>query len=72
MAQLIESEVICEGRYRIQSIKGVGRQRRRIIEIEDIERGVRFHGPAVKLERMMEKLRAHPMDKIVRLLCGRT
>lgn len=52
MAQLIESRFICDGRYRIHSIKAVGRHRARIIEIEDVDRGLRFHGSASKLDRL--------------------
>jgi hypothetical protein len=70
MAQLIESQFICDGRYRIQTIKALGRQRARIIEIEDVDRGVRFHGTALKLERMAARLRAQPLANIARLLRG--
>jgi hypothetical protein len=70
VAQAIESQFICDGRYRIQSIKALGRQRARIIEIEDVDRGVRFHGTALKLERMAAKLRAQPLLNIARLIRG--
>ena len=53
MAQVIESRFICDGRYRIQSISAVGRQRGRIIEIEDVDRRERFHGTASKLDRLV-------------------
>ena len=56
MAQLIESRFICDGRYRVQSINAVGRHRARIIEIEDIDRRARFHGPASKLDRLVLSL----------------
>jgi hypothetical protein len=58
MAQVIESRFICDGRYRIQSINAVGRHRGRIIEIEDVDRRERFHGPASKLDRLALKLLA--------------
>jgi hypothetical protein len=60
MAQVIESRFICDGRYRIQSIKALGRHRGRIIEIEDVDRRLRFHGTASKLEQMASKLHAQP------------
>jgi len=56
MAQLIESRFICDGRYRIHSINAVGRHRGRIIEIEDVDRRARFHGPASKLARLVLRL----------------
>lgn len=69
MGQAIETEFICDGRYRIHSIKAIGRQRGRIIEIEDIEAQRRFHGPPSKLEEMALKLRVRPsfdMAKFIR------
>jgi hypothetical protein len=56
MAQLIESRFICDGRYRIHFINAVGRHRGRIIEIEDIDRRERFHGPASTLHRRLLNL----------------
>ena len=56
MAQVIESRFICDGRYRVQSINTVGRHRARIIEIEDVDRRLRFHGPASKLDRLVLRL----------------
>ena len=56
MAQLIESRFICDGRYRIHSINAVGRHPARIIEIEDVDRCLRFHGPAPKLDRLALRL----------------
>ncbi|SEP51481.1 hypothetical protein SAMN02990966_08007 [Rhodospirillales bacterium URHD0017] len=56
MAQVIETRFVCDGRYRIQSINAVGRRRGRIIEIEDVDRRERFHGPASKLDRLVLKL----------------
>jgi hypothetical protein len=60
MAQAIETEIICDGRYRIQSIKAIGRRRGRIIEIEDIDCRLQYHGTASKLTQMASKLRARP------------
>lgn len=61
MAQAIESRFICDGRYRIHWIKASGRHRARIIEIEDVDRRLRYHGTASKLEKMASKLRAQPL-----------
>ena len=68
MAQTIESQFICEGRYRIHSINTLGRQRGRIIEIEDVDRQVRIHGTASKLEQMASRLRAHPFVDMAKFL----
>jgi hypothetical protein len=51
MAQTIVSWFICDGRYRVHAINAVGRQSAKIIEIEDIDSGERFHGSARRLER---------------------
>ena len=56
MAQTIVSWFICDGRYRVHAIKTVGRQSARIIEIEDIDSGERFHGSAQKLQRLFQSL----------------
>ena len=42
MARLIESWFICDGRYRIHSVKPVGSHPERIIEIEDVDSRKRF------------------------------
>ena len=56
MAQVIESRFVLDGRYRIQSIKAVGRHRARIIEIEDVDRRQRIHGTASALDRLVLRL----------------
>jgi hypothetical protein len=56
MAQTIVSWFICDGRYRVHAINAVGRQSARIIEIEDIDSGERFHGSARRLERLFLSL----------------
>jgi hypothetical protein len=68
MAQAIESRFICDGRYRIQWIKPLGRHRGRIIEIEDVGHRLRFHGPAAKLEQMALKFRAPPLVSLGKVL----
>ena len=70
MGQAIKTEFICDGRYRIHSIKAFGRQRGRIIEIEDVDLQRRFHGTASKMEQMALKLRTHPLADMARFLRG--
>jgi hypothetical protein len=52
MAQAITSWLICEGRFRVHAINAIGRRQARIIEIEEVDSGERFHGSARKLERL--------------------
>ena len=52
MARVIESWFICDGRYRIHSVKPVGAHPERIIEIEDVDCRKRFHGSGADLERL--------------------
>ena len=52
MARAIETWFICDGRYRILSVKPVGRHPERIIEIEDVDGRKRFHGSGADLERL--------------------
>lgn len=56
MAQAIEDWSICDGKYRIQAIGPVGRRRGRIIEIEEVDSGERFHGSANRLEKLIQML----------------
>ena len=71
MGQAIDTEFICDGRYRIHSIKAVGRQRARIIEIEDVDLQKRFHGSAAKMEQAAAKLRALPHANMARFIRSR-
>jgi len=57
MAQAIEDLFICDGRYRVHAINAAGRRRGRIIEIEEVDTGERFHGSARRLEKLMLTLR---------------
>jgi hypothetical protein len=52
MAQAVTSWFICDGKFRVQAINALGRRRARIIEIEEVDSGERFHGSARKLERL--------------------
>ena len=56
MAQLVVSWFICDGRFRVHAINAVGRRHARIIEIEEVDSGERFHGSARKLERLFVTL----------------
>jgi hypothetical protein len=52
MAQAITSWLICDGKFRVHAINAIGRRRARIIEIEEVDSGERFHGSARKLQRL--------------------
>jgi hypothetical protein len=62
MAQAIEDWLICDGRYRVHAIGPLGRRRSRIIEIEEVDTGERFHGSAKRLEKLMQALRRSTND----------
>jgi hypothetical protein len=57
MAQLIVSWLVGGGRFRIHAINAVGRRRGRIIEVEEVDTGERFHGSRRRLERLVQTLR---------------
>ena len=57
MAQLIVSWFVDGGRFRVHAINSVGRRKGRIIEVEEVETGERFHGSARRLERLVQTLR---------------
>jgi hypothetical protein len=54
MAQTITSWFICDGRYRVDAINAVGRRSARIIEIEDVDSGERFHGSSRRLQHLFQ------------------
>ena len=68
MAQKMVSFFICDGRFRVHAINAVGRRRGRIIEVEEVDTGERFHGSAGRLERLVRKLSASGGDMNVRAL----
>jgi hypothetical protein len=41
----------------VHAINAVGRRKGRIIEIEEVDTGERFHGSARRLERLVQALR---------------
>ena len=56
MAQAITSWFISDGRFRVHAINALGRRGARIVEIEDVDTGERFHGSARKLQSMFQSL----------------
>jgi hypothetical protein len=46
MAQQIVSWFVSDGRFRVHAINAVGRRKGRIIEVEEVDSGERFHGAA--------------------------
>ena len=57
MAQLMVSWFIYDGAIRVHAINTVGRRNGRIIEVEVVDTGERFHGSARRLERLVHRLR---------------
>ena len=57
MAQLMVSWFIYDGAIRVHAINGVGRRKGRIIEVEVVDTGERFHGSARRLDRLVQRLR---------------
>jgi hypothetical protein len=57
MAQSVVSWFIYDGAIRVHAINAVGRRKGRIIEVEEVETGERFHGSARRLERLVHTLR---------------
>jgi hypothetical protein len=57
MAQLIVSWMVSDGSFRVHAINAVGRRKGRIIEVEVVETGERFHGSPRRLERLVQRLR---------------
>ena len=56
MAQLVVSWFICDGRFRVHAINAAGRRSARIIEIENVDTGERFHGNPRMLQRLFQAL----------------
>jgi hypothetical protein len=57
MAQLIMSWLVSDGSFRVHAINAAGRRKGRIIEVEVVETGERFHGSRRRLERLVHTLR---------------
>ena len=56
MAQLVVSWFIYDGAVRVHAINAVGRRKGRIIEVEVVDTGERFHGSARRLTRLVHTL----------------
>ncbi len=56
MAQLVVSWFISDGRFRVHAINAAGRRSARIIEIENVDTGERFHGNPRMLQRLEQAL----------------
>jgi hypothetical protein len=67
MAQAITSWFICDGRFRVHAIDAVGRRRARIIEIEHVDSGERFHGSPRRLQRLFQGLGSADVGELVNL-----
>jgi hypothetical protein len=65
MAQAITSWLICDGRFLVHAISAVGRRRAKFVEIEEVDTGERFHGPARKLERLFLSLGSAASGELV-------
>ena len=57
MAQSVVSWSIYDGAIRVHAINPVGRRKGRIIEVEVVDTGERFHGSARRLARLVQALR---------------
>jgi hypothetical protein len=62
VAQFLMSWLLVGGRFRIHAINGVGRRKGRIIEVEVIATGERFHGSARRMERLVRALQGSDDD----------
>jgi hypothetical protein len=56
--QLMVSWLICDGAFRVHAINAVGRREGRIIEVEEVDTGERFHGSHRRLDRLVQTLRS--------------
>jgi hypothetical protein len=63
VAQFLMSWLLVGGRFRIHAIKGVGRRNGRIIEVEVIATGERFHGSARRMKRLVRALQGSDEDR---------
>jgi hypothetical protein len=56
MAQLVVSWFVSDGRFRVHAVNAVGRRKGRIIEVEEVDTGERFHGSPRRLARLVDLL----------------
>ena len=59
MAQVVVSWFIYDGAIRVHAINAVGRRKGRVIEVEVVDTGEKFHGSARRLERLVHRLRRY-------------
>jgi hypothetical protein len=63
VAQFLMSWLLVGGRFRIYAINGIGRRKGRVIEVEVIATGERFHGSARRMERLVRALQGSDDDR---------
>ena len=63
VAQFLMSWLLVGGRFRIYAINGIGRRKSRVIEVEVIATGERFHGSARRMERLVRALQGSDDDR---------
>jgi hypothetical protein len=63
VAQSLMSWLLVGGRFRIYAINGIGRRKGRLIEVEVIATGERFHGSARRMERLVHALQGADDDR---------
>ena len=56
MGQRVVSWLICNGRFRVHAINGVGERKSRIIEVEEVATGERAHGSSLLMEWLTDRL----------------
>jgi hypothetical protein len=64
MGQQVITWLLGDGRYRIHATNATGRRKRRIIEVEVIASGERFHGSARKMDRLVRALQGTSNERI--------
>jgi hypothetical protein len=67
VAQFLVSWLLVGGRFRISAINGSGRRKGRIIEVEVIAAGERFHGSARRCARSKAQVMTGAMIRPRRL-----
>jgi hypothetical protein len=56
-AQIVVSWFVSNSRFRVHAINAVGRRKGRIIEVEEVDTGERYHGLARRMQRLVDTLR---------------
>lgn len=71
MGQLVVSWLAGNGIYRVYATNEIGRRRRRIVEIEVIKTGERFHGSAKRMQRLVQAVQGNSNDSTIRRIVTR-